>query len=83
MYPHLSDNALTKCIVWFYDGNIRTFYSFDKTHKRSTPEITVGLRRFDKMLMQHFKGRWETAIIYENKYKGTEIAKYKNGVRVF
>lgn len=74
--------ALTKCIVWFYDGNRRTFYSFDKTHKRSNPNQALGIRRLDKMLMETFKGQWETAIIYENKANGAEVARFKRGVRV-
>jgi hypothetical protein len=74
--------ALTKCIVWFYDGNSRTFYSFDKTHKKAKPNEALGIRRLEKMLMETFKGRWETAIIYENKTNGTEVARYKRGVRV-
>lgn len=74
--------ALTKCIVWFYDGNMRTFYSFDKTHKRAKPNQALGMRRLEKMLMETFKGQWETAIIYENKTNGTEVARFKRGVRV-
>ena len=75
--------ALTKCIVWFYDGNSRTFYSRDKTHKRGKPNQALGIRRLEKMLMGTFKGQWETAIIYENRPQGKEIAKFKRGVRIF
>ncbi|SHM90712.1 hypothetical protein SAMN04488057_104319 [Cyclobacterium lianum] len=74
--------ALTKCIVWFYDGNVRTFYSLDKTHKRAKPNQALGIRRLEKMLMETFKGQWETAIIYENKSYGNELARFKRGARV-
>lgn len=74
--------ALTKCIVWFYDKNICTFYSRDKSHKRAQPNLALGIRRLEKMLMETFKGQWETAIIYENKKDGAEIARFKRGVRV-
>ena len=74
--------ALSKCIVWFYDGNIRTFYSLDKTHRRAPFNQALGIRRLEKMLLETFKGKWETVIIYENKPSGTEIARYKRGVRV-
>jgi hypothetical protein len=74
--------ALSKCIVWFYDGNVRTFYSLDKTHKRAKPNQALGIRRLEKMLMETFKEQWETAIIYENKTNGNELARFKRGVRV-
>lgn len=74
--------ALSRCIVWFYDGNVRTFYSLDKTHEKAQPNHSLGIRRLERMLMQTFKGQWETAIIYENKQDGPEIARYKRGVRV-
>ncbi|WP_062056023.1 hypothetical protein [Aquimarina longa] len=82
--PNLPSSSLTKCIVYFYDGNSCTFYSLDKTHKRSKPNKALGIRRLDKMLLLgKLKGSWETAIIYENLLNGKEIAKYKNGVRLF
>ena len=74
--------ALSKCIVYFTDGNSRTFYSFDKKHKKSKPNQALGIRRLEKMLLQHFKGRWETAIIYENKTNGRELVKFKGGTKV-
>ena len=74
--------ALSKCLVWFYDGNCCTFYSFDRVHKRAKPNQALGIRRLEKMLMEHFKGKWETAIIYENKANGKELARFKRGVRV-
>ncbi|GAA4273645.1 hypothetical protein GCM10022258_29390 [Aquimarina gracilis] len=41
------------------------------------------MRRLEKMLFQgKLKGTWETAIVYENRVKGAELAKFKNGVRV-
>ncbi|WP_299219835.1 hypothetical protein [uncultured Aquimarina sp.] len=75
--------ALSKCVVYFNDGNSRTFYSFDKKHKKSKPNKALGIIRLEKMLLQHFKGTWETAIIYENKVNGKKLAKFKGGIRVF
>ncbi|WP_108866882.1 hypothetical protein [Aquimarina aquimarini] len=84
MISGMPSNSLTKCIVYFHDGNTCTFYSFDKIHKRSKPNKALGVRRLDKMLLRgRLKGTWETAIIYENHQKGKEIAKYKNGIRLF
>jgi hypothetical protein len=74
--------ALSKCIVWFYDGNVRTFYSLDKNHRRATQNQALGIQRLEKMLLETFKGRWETAIIYENKDNGAELAKFKRGHRI-
>lgn len=72
------ERAMTKCIVWFYDKNCVTFYSRDGKKKN----MALGIRRLEKMLMETFKGKWETAIIYENQEGGEELAKYKRGVRV-
>ncbi len=81
---NLPNISLTKCIVYFKDGNSRTFYSFDKSHRNSKPNKALGIRRFEKMLLQgKLKGTWETAIIYENFPKGKEIAKYRGGVRMY
>lgn len=74
--------AHSKCIVWFYDGNVRTFYSLDKTHAKAKPNPALGIRRLEKMLLETFKSKWETAIIYENKPDGNELVRYKRGVRV-
>ncbi len=79
---NLPQNSSTKCIVWFYDGNIRTFYSFDKKHKNSKPDKALGIRRLTNMINKSFKGKYETAIIYDNRPDGAELAKYKHGVRV-
>ena len=79
---NLPQNSLTKCIVWFYDGNTRTFYSFDKSHQKAKPNKALGIRRLTKMIKQSFKGRYETAIIYDNRLNGVELAKYKHGVRL-
>lgn len=76
------NDAMTKCIVWFYDGNSRTFYSRDRSHKKSIPNMALGIRRLEKMLLETFRGKWETAIIYENQENGRELAKYKKGIRV-
>ncbi|OED35736.1 hypothetical protein AB832_06150 [Flavobacteriaceae bacterium (ex Bugula neritina AB1)] len=76
-------SALSKCVVYFNDGKSRTFYSFDKKHKNSKPNQSLGIRRLQKMLMTSLKGTWETAIIYENIKNGKELAKFKNGVRVY
>ena len=75
--------ALSKCIVWFHDGNCRTFYSLDKTHKKAQPNQALGIRRLEKMLLETFSGKWKTAIIYRNQPNGEELAKFKNGGRVF
>lgn len=83
MHPD-PDTALSKCIVYFNDGNSRTFYSLDKSHKRSKPNQVLGIRRLEKMLLQgKLKGTWETAIIYENAPSGRELVKYRNGMRLF
>ncbi|KZS41882.1 hypothetical protein AWE51_00100 [Aquimarina aggregata] len=75
-------NSLTKCIVYFNDGNVHTFYSLDKKHKNSKQDKALGMRRLDKMLTGTFKAKFETAIIYDNELNGAELAKYKRGVRV-
>ena len=76
------NNSLTKCIIYFNDGNSRTFYSYDKSHKNAKPNKALGIRRLEKMLFQRFKDKWETAIIYENSSTGIEICKYKNGTKI-
>ena len=82
MIPDIEKKALSKCIVYFYDGNCRTFYSYDRKHKNSVPDKSLGIKRLEKMLLESFKNRWETAIIYDNRENGEELAKFKRGVRI-
>lgn len=79
----VQQEALSKCIVWFHDGNCRTFYSLDKAHKKAELNQALGIRRLEKMLLETFRDQWKTAIIYENKPNGEELAKFKSGGRVF
>ncbi|WP_246848958.1 hypothetical protein [Aquimarina sp. U1-2] len=55
----------------------------DKSHKNAKPNQSLGIRRLEKMVMETFKGQWETAIIYENQTNGKELVKFKNGRRLF
>jgi hypothetical protein len=46
----LKRDSLTKLILWFHDGNIRTLYSLDWRHSYSARDREIGLERFQKRI---------------------------------
>lgn len=75
-----SKASLTKAVVWFRDGNIRTFYSADRKHINSKPDMELGIERLQNLIVK-WGSKVETAIIYNNQ-NGMELAKYKSGAKV-
>jgi hypothetical protein len=76
----LGSDSFTKCVVYFLDGNTRTFYSLDWPHKYSKlRDRELGLKRLRNLI-----GKWSyranTAIIYDNS-TGNEIEKYHQGIK--
>lgn len=71
---------MSKAIVWFKDGNIRTFYSNDKSYSRGIVKMQIGVNRLIKMILK-WKDKIETAIIYNN-INGSEITKFKDGKKI-
>jgi hypothetical protein len=74
----LKDGALTKLLVYFVDGNSRTFYGRHES-KNFIPEDPRALallrqRRYIESVAKNVR----VAIIYDN-VNGTEIARYRNG----
>lgn len=72
----ISDTALTKCVVYFNDGNARKFYSRDKAHKNAPAVRELGLEKLKKML-QGFRGKFHCAIFYDC-VTDKEIARYEH-----
>lgn len=78
----IGKDSLSKCVIYFKDGNARTFLSRDWTHKDAKQlNENLGIRRLERMLTVTFKGTYDTAIIY-SRTTGNEIAKYKDGVKL-
>lgn len=76
----LGQDSFTKCLVWFADGNSRTFYSLDWTHRLSkNRDREIGLKRLRALI-----GKWgdkaNIAIIY-NTDNGEEVERYERGVK--
>lgn len=47
-------DSYSKMIVWFYDGNIRTFYSLDwKSSHSLTKDRQIGLDRLQRKLTDY------------------------------
>jgi hypothetical protein len=76
------DDSLSKCIIYFKDGNKRTFKSRDKSHNNAKHQNEdLGIRRLQRMIEVTFKGQYDTAIIY-SLTSGEELIKYKDGVKI-
>lgn len=73
--------ASFKAVVYFKDGNSRTFHSYDFPHKNSKERKPVlGFDRLEKMILK-FGNKVETAIIYSRE-NNKEHAKYKEGLKL-
>ncbi len=47
-------DSYSKMIVWFLDGNIRTFYSLDwKSSHSHSKDRAIGLQRFQKKITEY------------------------------
>lgn len=75
--PYDKTRSLSKAIIYFKDGNVRTFFSNDRNAKTGSVRGQLGINRLTKMI-QKWGDKIETAIIYNNK-DGKEIAKFRNG----
>lgn len=76
----LRQDSFSKCLVWFTDGNQRTFYSLDWTHIHSKyKNRDLGLKRL-RNLIHDWGAKANTAIIYD-KDSGEEIERYQQGIK--
>lgn len=73
-------NSAYKVLVYFKnkpDGQGRLFYSRDHIGNKKNASPEKGLSRLQKMILGTFKGKYNTAIIYDNK-TGDLFEKYVN-----
>ncbi|WP_161889279.1 hypothetical protein [Pontibacter russatus] len=69
--------ALTKMIIYFSDGNSRTFHSRDYRMKHTAPDKNLGISRLKKYALGN-KQFIDTALIYDNK-SGEQLFKFRDG----
>lgn len=78
-------DSFHKLLVWFVDGNERTFYSLDWKHKFSkTRDERIGMERLHKMIAR-WGSRASVVEIYVNIYgtkSGRKVARFENGMQV-
>ena len=74
-------DSLSKLVVKFRDGNIRTFYSLDWSNKRSQHmDYEIGLIRLEKLVAKFGnKALWGQI---EQQSSGNVIKRYKNGIEI-
>ncbi|MFC4636085.1 hypothetical protein ACFO3O_19405 [Dokdonia ponticola] len=71
-------DSYSKMIVWFLDGNIKTFYSLDwATSHSHSKERAIGLQRFHNKITE-FSPRAKKIKIYDLA-SGRMIAHYESG----
>lgn len=74
-------HSFSKMVVWFKDGNIRTFHSYDWKSKYSKfRDSNIGLHRL-KSLARKYGDRANTIEIYD-KATGAVLFKYFEGSEV-
>jgi hypothetical protein len=81
-FDKLKDRALTRMMICFNDKNTKYFYSYDTSANVKKANIYPGIKKLETMLMGKFANTWQTAIIYENKENGQELARYKDGLKI-
>lgn len=74
-------DSFSKLIVWFKDGNVRTFYSIDWKHKQSKfRDRNIGYARLRKKVAE-WGNKADTAELYDTS-TGKRIAKFYEGTEV-
>lgn len=77
----LKRDSLSKLLIYFKDGNVRTLWSLDWKHKYSKfIDRNIGLARLRKRVTE-YGAKADAAIIYD-KQTGNEIEKYFEGTPV-
>lgn len=77
----LKRDSLSKLLIYFKDGNVRTLWSLDWKHKYSKfIDRNIGLARLRKKVTE-YSTKADAAIIYD-KQTGNEIEKYFEGTPV-
>jgi hypothetical protein len=77
----LKRDSLSKLLIYFKDGNVRTLWSLDWKHKYSKfIDRNIGLARLRKKVTE-YGTKADAAIIYD-KQTGNEIEKYFEGTPV-
>lgn len=81
---YIDRDASYFAVVYFKnqpDGTGRKFYSRDYPNSRSgTRKPELGLKRLQQMITSKFKGKYNTAIIYD-AVSGEQKEKYVNDVK--
>lgn len=82
MDSRLKKKALTKLLVyWKIEVNGRrsqVFYSVDKPRDIAAGNADPGIKRLHEKIILPYKGRYENAILYQNKEdnSGPEVGRY-------
>lgn len=73
------ENATFKAVVYFKDGNTRTFYSFHTNYDAQEKKVLVNdqmaLNKLSRLIERKFLGKYITALVY-HKQTGKQVAKY-------
>jgi hypothetical protein len=73
------EKATFKAIIYFKDGNTRTFYSFHTCYNAQEKKVIVNdqmaLNKLNRLIQTKYTGKYITALIY-HKDTGRQIAKY-------
>ncbi len=73
-------HSFSKMIVWFQDGNVRTFYSLDWKSKYSRHrDRTIGFKRFESLMDKY--GRKARMVEVYDLTSGEVIFRYHEGKR--
>ena len=72
-------NATFKAVVYFKDGNTRTFYSFHTSYDAQEKKVLINdqtaLNKLSRLIERKFAGQYITALVY-HKDTGRQVAKY-------
>ena len=74
----LQTDSLSKLIVWFKDGNIRTLYSIDWRNRHGLRDREIGLRRLRKKIFE-YGIKAKISIIYDVQTRDL-LERYVDGV---
>jgi len=80
------DKAIFKLIVYFNDGNERTFYNYHTCYNAESKSVIIdeksALNKLHNLILYKFNGKYKTAIIL-HKETNKQIYRYVNGRLIF
>lgn len=75
--------SLTKLVIYWKDNSpAARYYSADRKLHRERNQPELGMKRLERLFVQPNVGKFNVALIYENRHDGALLRKYDEDGRL-